>query len=88
MLEIMTQVIEKLGAGNETRTRDPDLGKVVLYQLSYSRVAKKQVENFRSKAREVKANRPPASKKILYCRRLIEISQNNVLRGERCKRSG
>ena len=28
-----------LGAGNETRTRDPDLGKVVLYQLSYSRGA-------------------------------------------------
>ena len=27
-------------AGNGTRTRDPDLGKVVLYQLSYSRVAK------------------------------------------------
>ena len=26
------------GAGNGTRTRDPDLGKVVLYQLSYSRV--------------------------------------------------
>jgi hypothetical protein len=26
-----------IGAGNETRTRDPDLGKVVLYQLSYSR---------------------------------------------------
>ncbi len=28
----------KSGAGNETRTRDPDLGKVVLYQLSYSRL--------------------------------------------------
>jgi hypothetical protein len=28
---------EKIGAGNETRTRDPNLGKVVLYQLSYSR---------------------------------------------------
>ncbi len=28
------------GAGNETRTRDPDLGKVVLYQLSYSRKVK------------------------------------------------
>ena len=28
----------QIGAGNETRTRDPDLGKVVLYQLSYSRV--------------------------------------------------
>jgi hypothetical protein len=27
----------RTGAGNETRTRDPDLGKVVLYQLSYSR---------------------------------------------------
>ena len=27
----------KSGAGNETRTRDPDLGKVVLYQLSYFR---------------------------------------------------
>ena len=27
-----------LGAGNEVRTRDPDLGKVVLYQLSYSRI--------------------------------------------------
>jgi hypothetical protein len=31
--------IVEFGAGNETRTRDPDLGKVVLYQLSYSRPA-------------------------------------------------
>ena len=30
--------IFEIGAGNETRTRDPNLGKVVLYQLSYSRV--------------------------------------------------
>ena len=29
---------KQLGAGNETRTRDPNLGKVVLYQLSYSRI--------------------------------------------------
>lgn len=29
----------EFGAGNETRTRDPNLGKVVLYQLSYSRIA-------------------------------------------------
>ncbi len=28
----------RVGAGNGTRTRDPNLGKVVLYQLSYSRV--------------------------------------------------
>ena len=26
------------GAGNETRTRDLNLGKVALYQLSYSRI--------------------------------------------------
>ena len=32
-----------LGAENETRTRDPDLGKVVLYQLSYFR---KNFSNF------------------------------------------
>jgi hypothetical protein len=31
-----------IGAGNETRTRDPNLGKVVLYQLSYSRVDQKE----------------------------------------------
>ena len=29
---------QQFGAGNEVRTRDPDLGKVVLYQLSYSRI--------------------------------------------------
>ncbi len=31
-------VSPKYRAGNGTRTRDPNLGKVVLYQLSYSRV--------------------------------------------------
>ena len=30
---------EWFGAKNGTRTRDPDLGKVVLYQLSYFRIA-------------------------------------------------
>ena len=33
-------LITKFGAGNETRTRDLYLGKVSLYQLSYSRVKK------------------------------------------------
>ena len=28
----------EFGAGKETRTPDPNLGKVVLYQLSYSRL--------------------------------------------------
>ena len=31
-----------LRAGNGTRTRDPNLGKVVLYQLSYSRTTSNQ----------------------------------------------
>ena len=30
-----------LGAENETRTRDPNLGKVMLYQLSYFRISLK-----------------------------------------------
>ena len=33
------KIISSYGAANETRTRDPDLGKVVLYQLSYCRIA-------------------------------------------------
>jgi hypothetical protein len=28
----------EFGAGNEARTRDLDLGKVALYQLSYARI--------------------------------------------------
>jgi hypothetical protein len=30
--------LHESGAGNEARTRDLNLGKVALYQLSYSRV--------------------------------------------------
>src|SRR3954447_21347890 len=33
------RVLAPRRAGNGTRTRDPNLGKVVLYQLSYSREA-------------------------------------------------
>ncbi len=33
--------LTKPGAGNGIRTRDPQLGKLMLYQLSYSRAAKK-----------------------------------------------
>ena len=35
--------LQSLGAKNGTRTRDPDLGKVVLYQLSYFRIYSKSV---------------------------------------------
>ena len=38
--DAVKSVLKEFGAGNEARTRDPDLGKVVLYQLSYSRVVK------------------------------------------------
>ena len=38
LLRNESKLKKKIGAGNETRTRDPDLGKVVLYQLSYSRI--------------------------------------------------
>lgn len=34
------QLLLSFRAGDETRTRDPNLGKVVLYQLSYSRIKK------------------------------------------------
>jgi hypothetical protein len=33
----MVSTTKNIGAGNEIRTRDLDLGKVALYQLSYSR---------------------------------------------------
>ena len=46
------------GAENETRTRDPDLGKVVLYQLSYFR--KRGAEN------ETRTRDPDLGKVVLY----------------------
>src|SRR5215469_16835209 len=58
-------------AGNGTRTRDPNLGKVVLYQLSYSRTPSRKptgsaltptphvVANFRANLR--RGDSPPAA---------------------------
>ena len=40
MFKLINHVYQIRGAGNETRTRDLYLGKVSLYQLSYSRVVK------------------------------------------------
>ena len=34
---VYSTIRASIGAENETRTRDPNLGKVVLYQLSYFR---------------------------------------------------
>ena len=39
----MRLCLPEIGAGNETRTRDLNLGKVSLYQLSYSRVREQGV---------------------------------------------
>ena len=38
-------------AGDEIRTRDPNLGRVVLYQLSYSRVIYIRLKHFRGERR-------------------------------------
>ncbi len=45
-----------IGAGNEARTRDLNLGKVALYQLSYSR--KKLSVHYRSLLTKVKDTHP------------------------------
>ena len=37
----------KSGAGDESRTRDLNLGKVALYQLSYSRIEKRYFTDFK-----------------------------------------
>src|SRR5436190_4193567 len=34
------------GAGDETRTRDPQLGRLMLYQLSYTRSLQLRIANF------------------------------------------
>ena len=36
---------QKTGAGDEIRTRDPQLGRLMLYQLSYTRPLKSQISN-------------------------------------------
>src|SRR6185312_3806295 len=47
----------RLEAGNGTRTRDPNLGKVVLYQLSYSRARR----NISSGCRRYRPTMPTAT---------------------------
>ncbi len=67
----------EFGAGNETRTRDPNLGKVVLYQLSYSR----DMEQFLLKltlkngaGNETRTRDPNLGKVVLY-----QLSYSRVL---------
>ena len=51
-----TNTTKKWRAGNGTRTRDPQLGKLMLYQLSYSR--KKVYFNYFAKDRQFLKNIP------------------------------
>src|SRR3954471_20633099 len=51
----------KRKAGNGTRTRDPNLGKVVLYQLSYSR---KRRLSYREKRRQQALRSTPAARRF------------------------
>lgn len=58
--------IENIGAGNEARTRDLNLGKVALYQLSYSRT--QQRRNCRAAPLRVKENSAQFEAKALNWR--------------------
>src|SRR3954469_21650936 len=59
------RVLAPRRAGNGTRTRDPNLGKVVLYQLSYSRRTQGTGRMRAMKGRQ----RPPAQvDEASYCR--------------------
>ena len=65
------------GAGNETRTRDPNLGKVVLYQLSYSRVLSSFIKTYTKKfgaGNETRTRDPNLGKVVLY-----QLSYSRVL---------
>ena len=76
----------QIGAGNEARTRDPDLGKVVLYQLSYSRLGGlcfTALSNFGA-GNETRTRDPDLGKVVLYqlsyCRLLCLKSEEEETR--------
>ncbi len=54
--QILYNSREFIGAGNRIRTGDPDLGKVVLYQLSYSRSLMSIFRPTQSKVNAVECN--------------------------------
>src|SRR5207245_9513965 len=63
-------VIKQIGAGNGTRTRDPELGRLALYQLSYSRKQKwwrGKDSNLRRHSRQIYSLLPLATREpLLY----------------------
>jgi hypothetical protein len=63
----------KPGAGDEARTRDPQLGRLMLYQLSYSRAKSLSIVNF---------SLPIAFKLRRPVNRQSEIDNHHWCRGE------
>src|SRR5689334_12331881 len=63
--------ITKSGAGNGTRTRDPKLGRLALYQLSYSRARAREIwwrgkdSNLRRHRRQIYSLLPLATREPL-----------------------
>ena len=64
---------KSIGAGNEARTRDLNLGKVALYQLSYSRF--KQRRNCRAVPPRVK------DKSVQFAAKALNYPAISLLRG-------
>ena len=62
------------GAENETRTRDPNLGKVVLYQLSYFRVVAFSLKRG-AKIRLFRETPNLFGKKMRFMRFFLEVRQ-------------
>ena len=69
------QALDLLGAMNETRTRDPDLGKVVLYQLSYHRISRLLKNIFFSQNRLQRYSVLSASPNFsaLFCKKVYNL---------------
>ncbi len=88
--DYQTYILE-LGAGNETRTRDPDLGKVVLYQLSYSRIKCRNLSDYYftltsinfGAGNETRTRDPDLGKVVLY-----QLSYSRVPNAERINVTG
>ena len=65
----MTHLFSKEGAVSGTRTRDPQLGKLMLYQLSYYRKAPSATRSHRMPLGGIKATRASTlPTKTLLCK--------------------
>ncbi len=62
---MFSQQSGKIRAGDETRTRDPQLGRLMLYQLSYTRFS-----NFSNAA--IPLQGPETAKRLSYLRSIGE----------------